>query len=54
MLRTFCKMLKIEGKLSIRDMNMIVFAIVMPVIVLAMIGIFVEINQILEVMGICF
>lgn len=40
MLRTFCKMLKIEGKLSIRDMNMIVFAIVMPVIVLAMIGIF--------------
>ena len=30
----FGKMLKIEGKLSIRDMNMVIFAIIMPVVVL--------------------
>lgn len=38
-MRTFGKMLKIEGKLSIRDMNMIIFAIVMPVIVLVILGV---------------
>ena len=35
----FGKMLKIEGKLSIRDMNMGIFAIIMPVIVLVILGI---------------
>ena len=35
----FGKMLKIEGKLSIRDMNMVIFAIIMPVIVLVILGI---------------
>lgn len=35
----FGKMLKIEGKLSIRDMNMIIFAIIMPVVVLVILGI---------------
>ena len=35
----FIKMLKIEGKLSIRDMNMVIFAIIMPVIVLVILGI---------------
>lgn len=34
----FCKMLKIEGKLSIRDMNMVIFAIIMPVVVLIILG----------------
>lgn len=38
-MRTFSKMLKIEGKLSIRDMNMVLFAILMPVIVLIILGI---------------
>ena len=38
-MRTFGKMLKIEGKLSIRDMNMVIFAIVMPIIVLVIQGI---------------
>lgn len=35
----FGKMLKIEGKLSIRDMNMVIFAIIMPVIILVILGI---------------
>ena len=34
----FGKMLKIEGKLSIRDMNMVIFAIIMPVVVLVILG----------------
>ena len=38
-MKTFGKMLKIEGKLSIRDMNMVIFAIVMPVIVLVILGV---------------
>lgn len=38
-MKTFGKMLKIEGKLSIRDMNMIVFAIMMPVIILIILGV---------------
>ncbi len=38
-MKTFRKMLKIEGRLSIRDMNMMIFAIIMPVIVLIILGI---------------
>lgn len=38
-MNTFRKMLKIEGKLSIRDMNMVIFAIVMPLIVLIILGV---------------
>ncbi|MBO5292765.1 MAG: ABC transporter permease [Lachnospiraceae bacterium] len=38
-MRTFCKMLKIEGMLSIRDMNMPIFAIAMPVVVQIILGI---------------
>ncbi|RDY30047.1 ABC transporter permease [Lachnotalea glycerini] len=38
-MKTFRKMLKIEMKLSIRDMNMVIFAIIMPIIVLAILGI---------------
>ncbi len=37
-MKTFRTMLKIEGKLSIRDMNMIIFAIIMPLIVLVILG----------------
>lgn len=37
-MKTFIKMLKIEGRLSIRDMNMIIFAIVMPMVVLIIMG----------------
>jgi ABC-2 type transport system permease protein len=32
-------MLKIEGKLSIRDMNMIIFAIIMPLVILVILGV---------------
>lgn len=38
-MKTYRKMLKIESKLSIRDMNMIIFALIMPVIVLVIMGI---------------
>lgn len=38
-MKTFRKMLKIEGKLSIRDMNMIVFAIIMPIVILVILGV---------------
>lgn len=38
-MKTFAKMLKIEGKLSIRDMNMIIFAIIMPLVVLIILGV---------------
>lgn len=38
-MKTFSKMLKIEGKLSLRDMNMPVFAILMPLIVFIILGI---------------
>lgn len=38
-MKAFWKMLVVEAKLSIRDMNMIIFAIVMPVVVLLVIGI---------------
>ncbi|MDV3426543.1 MAG: ABC transporter permease [Bacillota bacterium] len=38
-MRTFKKMLKIEGRLSIRDMNMVIFDIIMPLVILTIIGI---------------
>lgn len=38
-MKTFRKMLEIEGKLSIRDMNMVIFAIIMPLVVLVILGI---------------
>lgn len=38
-MKTFRTMLKIEGKLSIRDMNMVIFAIAMPLVVLLILGI---------------
>jgi len=38
-MRAFWKMLVIEAKLSIRDMNMIIFAVIMPIIVLIILGI---------------
>lgn len=38
-MKTFKEMLKIEGKLSIRDMNMVIFALVMPIVVMIIIGI---------------
>lgn len=38
-MKSFISMLKTEGKLSIRDMNMIIFAIIMPTIVLVILGI---------------
>jgi ABC-2 type transport system permease protein len=38
-MKRFCKILRIEGILSIRDMNMIVFAIIMPLVVLVIIGV---------------
>lgn len=37
-MKTFRKMLKIEGILSIRDMNMVCFAIIMPIIALVVLG----------------
>lgn len=38
-MKTFFTMLKIEGRLSIRDMNMVIFAIIMPAIVLIILGV---------------
>lgn len=38
-MKTFAKLLKIEGKLSIRDMNMIIFAEIMPLVILIVIGV---------------
>lgn len=38
-MKSFCTMLKIEGKLSIRDMNMVIFAIIMPVVIITILGI---------------
>ena len=38
-MKTFAKMLKIEGKLSIRDMNMVIFAEIMPLVILIIIGV---------------
>ncbi|MDD3413876.1 MAG: ABC transporter permease [Lachnospiraceae bacterium] len=38
-MKPFFTMLKIEGRLSIRDMNMVIFAIIMPAIVLIILGV---------------
>ena len=38
-MKTFKKMLKVETVLSLRDMNMIIFAIVMPLVVIIIVGI---------------
>lgn len=38
-MKTFRTMLKVEGKLSIRDMNMVIFAIAMPIVILVILGI---------------
>ncbi len=38
-MKSFITMLKVEGKLSIRDMNMVIFAIIMPIIVLIILGV---------------
>ncbi len=38
-MKTFTKMLKIETKLNIRDMNMVIFAIIMPLVVMIILGI---------------
>ena len=38
-MRTFTKLLKTELKLNIRNMNMVIFAVIMPVVVLAVLGI---------------
>ncbi|WP_455542599.1 ABC transporter permease [Intestinibacter sp.] len=37
-MKSFSKMLKIEGRLSIRDMNMVIFAIIMPLVILIVLG----------------
>ena len=37
-MRTFTKLLKTELKLNIRNMNMVIFAIFMPIVVLAILG----------------
>lgn len=38
-MKSFGKMLKIEGRLSLRDMNMVIFAMIMPAVVLIILGI---------------
>jgi ABC-2 type transport system permease protein len=38
-MKPFNKMLKIETKLSIRDMNMVIFAVIMPLVILFILGI---------------
>ncbi len=37
-MRTFTKLLKTELKLNIRNMNMVIFAIIMPIAVLVVLG----------------
>ena len=37
-MRTFTKLLKTELKLNIRNMNMVIFAIFMPIVVLVILG----------------
>lgn len=37
-MRTFTKLLKTELKLNIRNMNMVIFAIIMPIVVLVVLG----------------
>lgn len=38
-MKTFRRMLKVEAVLSLRDMNMLIFAIIMPVVVMIVMGI---------------
>lgn len=38
-MKTFCTLLKNELKLNIRDMNMVIFAVIMPEIILVILGI---------------
>lgn len=38
-MKTFNKMLKIESRLSLRDMNMPIFAIIMPLVIMVILGI---------------
>jgi ABC-2 type transport system permease protein len=38
-MKTFRKMLKVEAVLSLRDMNMLIFAIIMPLVVMIIMGI---------------
>ena len=38
-MKRFLTLLKNEGKLSIRDMNMVIFALIMPLAVLVVLGI---------------
>jgi ABC-2 type transport system permease protein len=38
-MKMLAKMLKIEGRLSVRDMNMVIFAIIMPLVVLIILGV---------------
>ncbi len=38
-MKTFKKMLKVEAVLSLRDMNMLIFAIIMPLVVMIIVGI---------------
>lgn len=38
-MKTFKKMLKVEAVLSLRDLNMLIFAIIMPLVVLIIVGI---------------
>ena len=38
-MKRFCTLLKNEMKLSIRDMNMVIFALIMPLAVLVVLGI---------------
>ena len=37
-MRTFGTLLKNELKLNIRDMNMVIFAIIMPIVILVILG----------------
>ena len=37
-MRTFFSLLKTELKLNIRNMNMVIFAVIMPVVVLVILG----------------
>ena len=37
-MRTFFSLLKTELKLNIRNMNMVIFAVIMPVVVLLILG----------------
>lgn len=38
-MKTFHAMLKVESKLSLRDMNMLIFAIIMPMVIMIILGV---------------